>query len=476
MTTATITDIDTAAAITYDPYDAVGPAHHAQVTTADLRRAAWTCSLGSALEYYDFALYSLASALIFGPLFFPHQTPAMALIASFGTYFLGFAVRPLGGILFGSLGDRLGRKFVLLATVLLMGVASTLIGVLPTFATAGYWAPAMLVALRLLQGLGAGAEQAGAAVLMTEYAPKDKRGFYAALPFLGIQLGTFLATGIYLLLLVGAQDIASSWLWRVPFLASVVIIAVAIYIRLHLKESPSFAKLEARHQVTEKPLANLLRTSKKSVLLGIGLRMAENGGSSIYQALAISYLVGVMGLEKSAGTICLLAAVVVGAITVPVAGLLSDKFGRVKVYRSFALFQLLAALPVWWIFSQGDLVTSVAAIAIALGVGVWGMFGAQGAFMPELFGASHRYIGVAVAREVSAVAAGGVAPLIGSAIIAWVVSSHGGDKAAGVQAWLPIAIYLTLLTLTTLVTTFFTPETRGRDLDAMHDAVKDNVR
>lgn len=137
------------------------PAEKANVSSADLRRAAWTCSLGSALEYYDFALYSLASAIIFGPLFFPNQEPGMALIASFGTYFLGFAVRPVGGIIFGSLGDRLGRKFVLLATVLLMGIASTLIGVLPTYETAGIWAPIMLIALRLLQGLGAGAEQAG---------------------------------------------------------------------------------------------------------------------------------------------------------------------------------------------------------------------------------------------------------------------------------------------------------------------------
>ncbi|MDR3413809.1 MAG: MFS transporter [Formivibrio sp.] len=462
---------------TFDAFDTTGIPHAKdnRVTTADLRRAAWTCSLGSALEYYDFALYSLASALIFGPLFFPEQTPAMALIASFGTYFLGFAVRPLGGIIFGSLGDRLGRKFVLLATVLLMGIASTLIGILPTFATVGYWAPAMLVGLRLLQGLGAGAEQAGAAVLMTEYAPKNKRGYYAALPFLGIQLGTFMATGLYLLLLMGNKDIAHSWLWRVPFLASAAIIAVAVYIRLHLKESPSFAKLEARKQVIDKPLANLIKHSKKSVLLGIGLRMAENGGSSIYQALAISYLVGVVGLAKTAGTICLLAAVVVGTITIPVAGLLSDKFGRVKVYRGFALFQLLATFPVWWIFSQGNLVASVVAIAIALGIGTWGMFGAQGAFMPELFGARHRYIGVAVAREVSAVIAGGIAPLVGSAIIAWVVASHGGDKASGIQAWFPIAIYLALLTLMTCITTFFIPETCGRDLDHMHDAVQDRV-
>jgi len=465
-------------AVTLDAFDAANTidasaaSHGNVVSTADLRRAAWTCSLGSALEYYDFALYSLASALIFGPLFFPNTTPGMALIASFGTYFLGFAVRPLGGILFGSLGDRLGRKFVLLATVLLMGVASTAIGLLPTYAVAGYWAPVLLVALRLLQGLGAGAEQAGAAVLMTEYAPKGKRGYYAALPFLGIQLGTFLAAAVYYFLLKDIKDVSQSELWRIPFLASVAIIAVAIYIRLHLKESPSFAKLEAHKQVTEKPLTNLLKTSRKTVGLGIGLRLAENGGSSIYQALAISYVVGVVGLDKSAGTLCLMSAVVIGALTVPIAGILTDRFGRMKVYRAFAIFQLLIAFPVWWILSLGDMTSTVIALSIALGVGTWGMFGAQGALMPELFGARHRYIGVAVAREVSAVIAGGIAPMIGSAIIAWVISTHGGDKSAGVMAWLPIAAYLALLTLGTVITTYLTPETRDRDLDDVRDAGK----
>src|SRR5579863_4195711 len=164
-----------------------------KLTQKDLYRTAWAASLGSALEYYDFALYNLASALIFGPLFFPSSDPAVGLIASFGTFFVGFAVRPIGGVIFGSLGDRLGRKFALIATIVLMGLASTLIGVLPIYATAGYWAPAMLVALRMLQGLGAGAEQAGAAVLMAECAPPERRGYFASLPFVGVEFGTVLA-------------------------------------------------------------------------------------------------------------------------------------------------------------------------------------------------------------------------------------------------------------------------------------------
>ncbi|MBN3792066.1 MFS transporter [Burkholderia sp. Ac-20353] len=441
-----------------------------RVDEKQLNRAAWTCSLGSALEYYDFALYTLAAALVFGPLFFPAQTAEMRLIASFGTYFVGFAVRPLGGVVFGVLGDRIGRKFVLTATVLLMGIASTLIGVLPTFATAGYWAPALLVLLRILQGLGAGAEQAGAAVLMTEYAPAGRRGWYASLPFLGIQLGTVLAAAVYFVLLANIGRVTDNWGWRVPFLLSAVIVGVGLYMRVRLHESPTFVRLEKRAQVAANPLKSVVTHSKRSLLIGIGLRMAENGGSSIYQALAISYLAGVIGMKGPIGALALVCAATVGAVTVPLAGRLSDRFGRVRVYRAFAWLQLALAFPVWWIFSQGNVVASVIAISVAQGFANWGMLGAQSALLPELFGARHRYMGVSFSREASAVLAGGIAPLVGATIIATVIALHGGDHAAGVRAWVPIAAYLSVLTLITLFTTSRMPETLNRDLDDPLDA------
>ncbi len=442
----------------------------AQAHKKDLHRAAWACSLGSALEYYDFALYTLASALIFGPLFFPEQTRAMSLIASFGTYFLGFAIRPLGGVLFGMIGDRVGRKFVLASTVLLMGISSTLIGALPSFHQVGYLAPVLLVVLRLLQGLGAGAEQAGAAVMMTEYAPEGRRGFYAALPFLGIQLGTILAAVVYFLVVSGNDNVIESGLWRWPFFSSVVIVALGLYMRMSLKESPTFIRLKALKRVCVNPLKSAMEHSKPTLLIGIGLRLGENGGSSIYQALAVSYIVGVVGLQGPVGVLTLICAATLGAITVPIAGKLSDRFGRVVVYRAFALVQLALAFPVWWILSLGNVVASIIAISIALGIGTWGMFGTQAALLPELFGSRHRYMGVSIAREASAVIAGGIAPMIGAGIIALVVASHDGDASAGIGAWLPIACYLTLLTLITLYATFKTPETLNRDLDEPRDA------
>ncbi|SNB62432.1 MFS transporter, MHS family, metabolite:H+ symporter [Arboricoccus pini] len=439
------------------------------ITTSELAVAAWTASLGSALEYYDFALYSLASALIFTPLFFPGQAPGIGLLASFATYFVGFAVRPIGGIVFGALGDRLGRKFVLLATILLMGLSSTAIGLLPTFEQAGFVAPTLLVLCRIMQGLGAGAEQAGAAVLMTEYAPKGRRGFFASLPFMGIQIGTIIAALVYFVLLYSTENIADSWLWRLPFLGSVLILAVAVWMRLRLKESPTFKKLKAHEQDREHPLRALLLASKRPILIGIGLRLAENGGSSIYQALAVSYLVGTMGLPRADGSFGLIVAAILGAITVPIAGALTDRFGRRPVYRSFAILQFVLAIPTWWAFSQGGTTLSLTFLAISLGIGAWGMFGAQGALMPELFGARHRYLGVSMAREISAVIAGGIAPLIGSALIAATIALHP-DDARGVGAWLPIALYLMILTAGTIWATFLLPETRDRDLDAIEDA------
>ncbi|MBC3192157.1 MHS family MFS transporter [Pseudonocardia sp. C8] len=454
------------------------------VTTADLRRAAWASSVGSALEYYDMALYSLAAALIFGPLFFPGGDPTTGLLLSFGTYFVGFAVRPLGGILFGRLGDRLGRKFVLMVTVALMGAASALIGVLPTYGdNPGDWygsgvgivAPILLIVLRVAQGLGAGAEMAGASILMTEYAPRRRRGFFASLPFMGVQVGTVIAALTYFVLYsLGGDTVTSTWLWRLPFLASIVLVLVAIYLRLKLKESPTFQKLEAREQIAEHPMRELATSSRGTLLRGIGLRMAENGTSSIYQALAVAYVTSAaVGIKGPIGALSLVFAATLGSIVVPIAGALTDRFGRVRVYRGFAVFQLAAAFPIWWALSQGDTVVTIFVISLALGIGTWGMFGSQSAFMTELFGSRHRYLGVSVAREVSAVISGGVAPLIGAGIIAAVVSSDGGTAVpdAGLGAWVFIAGYTAILCAITVATTFVTPEPAGRDLDDTRDAL-----
>ncbi len=429
---------------------------------ANLKRATLAASVGSALEYYDFALYSLASALIFGKIFFPGLGDAAGTVASLGTLAIGFLARPIGGLFFGTLGDKLGRKWVLMITIALMGGSSFLIGVLPTADQIGIWAPILLVVLRLFQGFGAGAEQAGATVLMAEYSPTRRRGFFSALPFVGIMLGTLLASIVFVGLGQVPEEALLSWVWRIPFLASIFLIGVAVLIRLRLQESPTFVKLEKQDQVAEHPLGDVFRKSAPSLLRGIGLRMAENGGSYIYQTLAITY-VSKIGVQSSIGPLAVACGAMLGFFTIPLAGALSDKYGRMKVYRVGAIVQLILALAAWPLLSLGNPVVTVVVIAVCYGIGVNIMLGAQCAALPELFGSRHRYIGVAVAREFSAIIAGGIAPFVGALLLGWFSNS-----------WIPLAIYVIILTLITLFTTFVTPDTRARDLTLLPDAVKDS--
>jgi MHS family metabolite:H+ symporter-like MFS transporter len=436
-----------------------------RVPPDQLRKATLAASVGSALEYYDFALYGTASALIFGKLFFPAFGTNQALILSFATYAVGFLARPIGGLFFGVMGDRLGRKWILTMTIAIMGLSSTAVGLLPTAATIGVWAPILLVALRLLQGFGAGAEQAGATVLMAEYSPRPRRGFFSALPFVGIQAGTLLAAAVWALLGLTADDVLLGWLWRVPFLASVFLIALAVFIRLRLRESPTFVELEKREQIAEHPLPELFRTARRHVWRGIGLRMAENGGSYLFSTLSITFVTSAaVGLGKSIGPLAVAVASGIGVLTVPLAGALSDRFGRIPVYRAGAIVIALVALPAWYLLSLGNPVLVVLVVVLGVSVGVNTMLGAQCALLPELFGNRHRYIGVAVSREFSAVIAGGLAPLLG----VWFLSLTD-------YAWWPLGVYTLVLAVITIATTFVTPETRGRDLNEIADAPLDRT-
>lgn len=434
----------------------------AVVDPGQLRKATLASSVGSALEYYDFYIYGLATALIFGPLFFKPLGDTGALIASFATYGVGFAARPFGGIIFGYIGDRFGRKMVLLLTIGMMGLASFAIGLLPTFEQAGMLGAVLLVALRIIQGLGAGAEQAGATTLISEVAPRRRRGFFASLPFVGIQLGTLLGAGTFALIALADKPVLEGWLWRVPFLASVILIVVAVFIRLKLKETPVFQELEKHKNVVKNPVGALWKHSKKNVLVGIGLRMGENGNSSIYSALLVAFLSAKEGIfpgDKFIGPVGLLIAAGFAAVMVVTFGALSDRFGRVLVYRYGALFQAVIALPAFYLVTLGNPALVWVVMVVGIALGVQSMLGPQCPLLPELFGARYRFTGVAMSREISAVFAGGVAPLIGAGLLA--ATGH---------SWLVLAIYSLVLALISFIATFFTPETAGRDLLALEDA------
>lgn len=430
---------------------------------ANLRRATLASSVGSALEYFDFALYGLFSALVFGQLFFSNLPPEFAVVASLASFGVGFLARPLGGLFFGTLGDRLGRKWVLVVTILLMGGATTLIGALPTFDQIGIWAPILLTVLRLAQGFGAGAEQAGATVLMAEYSPVRRRGFFSALPFIGIQLGTLLAALVFSLMSLLPDEVFFGWAWRIPFLASFVLILLALFIRLRLKETPTFVELEKHEQVASRPIREIFTKGLAGVTVGVGLRMAENGGSYMFQTLALAFVAGnflANPVDRGVATWGVTVGSLIAMLVLPLTGHLSDRFGRRVIYRAGAVFMLVYAFPAWWLLSQGDPLTVVIVIALGIGIAVNTMLGPQCAMLPELFGNRHRYLGVAMAREISAVLAGGLAGVLG----AYLLAVSDGD-------WLLPAIYMAALALITTASTFLVPETRGRDLLRLEDAV-----
>jgi len=343
-----------------------------------------------------------------------------------------------------------------------MGGSSTAVGLLPTYLSIGKWAAVLLVILRLLQGFGAGAEQAGSTVLMAEYAPPKRRGFISALPFSGIQGGTLIAAGVFLAISTASDQVLFSWLWRVPFLVSVLLILVALFIRLRLEETPTFRTLEKREQVAHNPLAELVHNSMGTVVRGFGIRMAENGGSYMFSALAATYLVNGPGLGKSVGSLGVAVGSLLAMITCPLAGAVSDRVGRVIVYRVGALFLLVYAFPGWWLMSLGIDWLAVVTIAIGISIGIQTMLGPQCALMPEMFGSRHRYLGVAVSREFSAVLAGGVAGVLGAELL-----NLSGNS------WVPLAAYMAVLAAITAFTTFFISETKGRDLLKVEDSAFD---
>ena len=417
-----------------------------------IRQAVSASIVGSVLEWYDFSLYGLAAAVIFNKLFFPGSDPLVGTLLAFGTYAVGFFARPFGGLFFGHLGDRVGRRTVLLLTVGLMGIATFGIGLLPSYGQVGVLAPILLLVLRILQGFGGGAEQSGAVLLVTEYAPTNRRGFYASLPFIGITFGILLSAGIFRLITLLPEDALLSWGWRIPFLLSIVVVGVGIYIRLNVLETPVFEEVKEAQAEAALPVAALFRESPRNFLLAFGARFAENGSSYLFQVFVLTYITQ-LGFSEGVGLTGILLAAAFGMFTLPLFGALSDRVGRRPVYMGAAAFLVLFAFPYFWLLDTGVSVLIWVAIILSYAVGTYGMLAPQSSFFPELFNARYRYSGVALARELSAPVAGGVAPFIATGLLAW----------SGGASW-PISLYLILLALITLVSVFLAPETRGRDL------------
>ena len=422
------------------------------------------------MEYADFALYGLAAGIIFGDVFFPQATPVMALLSSFAAYSVGFIARPIGALLFGWIGDRHGRKIVMVITIGLMGFSTMLIGLIPSYAQIGVWAPVCLVILRFSQGLGAGAELSGGTVMLGEYAPVKRRGLVSSIIALGSNSGTLLASLVWLVVLQMDKDALLSWGWRIPFLSSILIAATALFIRRHIRETPVFERQKAllkaerekslrRGQVMKQHDTRSFWRRTRAFWTMVGLRIGENGPSYLAQGFIIGYVAKVLMVDKSVPTVAVFIASILGFAIIPLAGWLSDRFGRRIIYRWFCLLLILYAFPAFMLLDSREPWIVIPTIITGMGLASLGIFGVQAAWGVELFGVTNRYTKMAFAKELGSIMSGGTAPLVASALL----SFYGH--------WWPIAVYFSLMAAIGLVTTFFAPETRGRDLNLPEDAI-----
>jgi MHS family metabolite:H+ symporter-like MFS transporter len=442
----------------------------------DLVRAAVSGWLGTALEFMDYQLYSLAAALVFAELFFSAEDPAIAVVAAMATYGVGYVARPVGAFFFARIGDRTGRAKVLFYTILVMGLSTTLIGVLPTYSQVGVLAPVLLVVLRIAQGFGAGAEISGAGVMLAEYAPAKRRGIIASLVALGTNCGTLLASGIWAILLIAfSEQEVLDGAWRIPFLGSAVIMLFAIWVRFNLKETPVFedrddvvdGKALSREEViriaTEtgniRTLESMQRKPWKAFSIALLLRFGQAGNSGMIQTYLISYITVVLLLDRSIGVNAVIVSSLVAFITVPLSGWLGDRFGRKRMYMVWAVVALIVIIPSMLMITSKDTVQVFVGYVVLHNLAVMTFASLENLTLPELFGSRNRYTYTAMAREIAAIVATGAGPVIAAA---WVSAVTG--------SFIPIIIMLMIFTVCALVASIWMPEVAGRDLTDPRDA------
>ncbi|TCJ20277.1 MFS transporter [Rubrobacter taiwanensis] len=425
------------------------------VQGAEIRKVALASFIGTAIEWYDYFLYGTAAALVFGVLFFPEFDPLTGTLAAFATFAVGFFARPVGGIIFGHFGDRIGRKTMLVITLMIMGIATFLIGLLPTYAQIGIWAPILLVTMRILQGLAVGGEWGGAVLMAVEHSPPGRRGFYGSWPQMGVPAGLLLGTSaLYIFAALLPEEAFLAWGWRVPFLLSIVLVGVGLYIRLSISESPAFRRVRESRTEARMPIIDVLRTYPKSVLIAMGLRVAENGSFYVFSVFVLAYATQQLGLPNSMILAGVMIAAAIQLCTIPAWAALSDRFGRRPVYLGGAVFSLLFAFPFFWLVNTSVNVLIWLAIALALAGGHAAMYGPQAAFFSELFGTRVRYSGASLGYQLASVFAGGLSPFIATALLAWAGS------------YWPVAVYLGFMALITIVAVVLATETFREDIAA----------
>ncbi|QVQ53820.1 MHS family MFS transporter [Spiractinospora alimapuensis] len=377
------------------------------------RTAALASAVGTTIEWYDFFIYGLAAGLVFNVVFFPESDPLVGILLAFGTFAVGYIGRPVGALIFGHYGDRIGRKSALVTTMMIMGICTALIGLLPSYASIGVWAPLLLMILRIAQGIAIAGEWGGAVLLAVEYAPRNRRGLYGSWPQIGVPVGLVLSTGVFAVLTLSTtHEQMLAWGWRIPFLFSVVLIVVGLAIRLKLMDSPAFRELKDSGEVAKAPLKELMKTPKTPILLAMGTKWAEGVAFNTWAVFSVSYLTAQQGMTEDSVLIAVTIAAVFGVFFIPLWGLTSDIVGRARVYGVGSVVLALVAFPSFFLFETGSFLVVTLVLIVVFGIAYPLMFAPQGALYSELFDARVRYSGISVVFQFASIVSSGLTPMI----------------------------------------------------------------
>ncbi|MDV3124132.1 MHS family MFS transporter [Mycobacterium sp. 21AC1] len=421
-----------------------------------MRKVAFASLVGTTIEWYDYFLFGTASALVFGKVFFPTLSPTAGTLASFAILAVAFVVRPIGAVIFGHFGDRIGRKKLLVISLLITGGSTFLIGLVPTPGAIGVWAPVLLVVLRIAQGLGVSGEWGGAVLIAVEHAPPKKRGLFGSFPQTGLALGLLLATGAFALIGLLPRDALLEWGWRVPFLASSLLLIVALYVRLQISETPAFVAAHEKMKDAKAesiPIVDLLRNHWRQLVQAISLRLAGDVQGYMVTAFAVSYIVNQLGSEGSRATSAVTIAALTSVVAVPIAGYLSDRVSRKRTYLAGTVLGIVFAFPFFWLIDTNSFAAIVVAVVVMYTFAGMVPYAVQGTIYAEMFPTRVRYTGTSLSYHCAGILGGGIAPMIAAALVAW----------SGGSSW-PISVYMVAMGLITLAATLML---KDRDHDAL---------